>query len=838
MGNTNSPKSSFLQNINLNNPLSETEAKCIWDKFDTNRSGTLEENEIKNLIAEYIKIKKITVDHGKILDAFMHTFDANCDGIISFDEITRNYNHDLQENHFMTDTSSRGLTRTKKKKVTLHSPVDSPILSSGKGSPRLFSPRLGISRSNSTNSMTSENFFDSQELFNQLCDDYCMVDPSTLIDAIGSVGLTLDDPRLRESKRRLNKFVLNCEKLHLSDFARVISPATSLVEKTMSKDGCQLVIPNWEEFRNRIDDMFHKAKQITTGNVYQSIPELKGANPDLYSMAFCSIDGQMYQCGDQNSLFTLQTAAKPINYLAALKEHGPEEVHRFVGREPTGRNMEKLGLNEENIPHNPFVESGAIITCSLIKHDYEDSDRFAHIMKLWKQATGDDTLLGFSNAAYLSRRSIAARNFCLGYMLQEKGALQHGKDKSRPRKWKGHSSLVSVVELLSMCYSIQLDVVALSRVASTLANGGICPTTGKRVFNAEHVRATLSLMLSCGMYEFSGHWMYSCGVPACSGLSGVIMVVIPNLGGFAVYSPRVDKHNNSCRGLEFFRLFVQTYTVHIMEVVTEMNQKDEGDEEDKDDKVCELTNTGIENQNDIDLWSSEDVKRWICALGVDFEEYGEFVEINHVDGLYLVDFKECDIDHLEDDFGISDKSHKQVIFAEIQKLQLEYNKKNIIFEKQRKYAHKNSMLSNKCLMKKINLFKSKNGRGKYQMDIIIVIFMAAAGDLDGIISAYAAGIDLNACDYDARTALHLAACEGHLEVCKYLVSHDADVNAIDRLGGTPLLDAQEHGSSEVVEFLKSVGATVPQEISTHQITTPSNAMYQDIVEEQDQDQKN
>ena len=56
--------------------------------------------------------------------------------------------------------------------------------------------------------------------------------------------------------------------------------------------------------------------------------------------------------------------------------------------------------------------------------------------------------------------------------------------------------------------SIEVTCESSSVMAATLANGGICPITGDRVLSAEAVRNTLSLMHSCGMYDFSGQFAF------------------------------------------------------------------------------------------------------------------------------------------------------------------------------------------------------------------------------------------------------------------------------------------------------------------------------------------
>jgi glutaminase len=52
-------------------------------------------------------------------------------------------------------------------------------------------------------------------------------------------------------------------------------------------------------------------------------------------------------------------------------------------------------------------------------------------------------------------------------------------------------------------------------------------------------------------------------------------------------------------------------------------------------------------------------------------------------------------------------------------------------------------------------------------------------------------------DYDDRTALHLAAAEGQLEVVRYLLAAGADPRPVDRWGGTPLSDAESNGHTEI-----------------------------------------
>src|SRR5690625_7566297 len=84
-------------------------------------------------------------------------------------------------------------------------------------------------------------------------------------------------------------------------------------------------------------------------------------------------------------------------------------------------------------------------------------------------------------------------------------------------------------------------------MAATLANGGVQPSTGVRVVDADAVRQTLSVMLTCGMYDAAGDWVTTVGLPAKSGVSGGIIGVLPGQAGIAVQSPGVDAHGSSSR---------------------------------------------------------------------------------------------------------------------------------------------------------------------------------------------------------------------------------------------------------------------------------------------------
>jgi len=236
----------------------------------------------------------------------------------------------------------------------------------------------------------------------------------------------------------------------------------------------------------------------------------------------------------------------------ALDLHGEAKVHRHVGHEPSGRNFnERILKQPENIPHNPMINAGAIMTAGLVKMDETEWDRFDYVMNVWKMLSGNRKP-GFQNSTFMGERATAARNNCLAWMMVEAGAFP--KEVS--------NKLDKVLEAYFSWCSIEVTCESMATIAGTLANSGICPTTGERVFSAETVSRCLSLMASCGMYDYSGEFAFACGFPAKSGVSGVLCIVIPGVCGLATFSPRLDALGNSCRGIQFCQLLSERFAFH------------------------------------------------------------------------------------------------------------------------------------------------------------------------------------------------------------------------------------------------------------------------------------
>jgi glutaminase len=368
---------------------------------------------------------------------------------------------------------------------------------------------------------------------------------SEILAVLHRVGLDPADRRLREVVRRL-QHADDDGRVTFDEFCDLVRPNILLVERAVRGD---VVIPDFRAFSQTVHRLFEETRSNRTGHVATYIPQLGRVEPEQYGLALCTIDGQRLHLGDSDVEFCVQSCCKPINYCLALEAHGETGVHRHVGREPSGRGFNELTLDFEGKPHNPMINAGAVMCCALIEQGKPIADRFDEVMNQWRRLAGGQKP-NFSNAVYLSERATADRNFALGYMMRERGVFP------------AHTDLVETLEFYFQCCSIELDCQRMATVAATLANGGVCPTTGERVFSADTVRRCLSLMQSCGMYDFSGEFAFTVGLPAKSGVAGAIMLVVPNVLGLCVWSPRLDRNGNSVRGIDLCRRLVEVFNFH------------------------------------------------------------------------------------------------------------------------------------------------------------------------------------------------------------------------------------------------------------------------------------
>ena len=230
---------------------------------------------------------------------------------------------------------------------------------------------------------------------------------------------------------------------------------------------------------------------VKDGNVATYIPGLATANPNWFGICLVTATGAVYEVGDSRQPSTIQSISKPFVYGLALEDNGRTEVLKKVGMEPTGDAFNSISLEPgTGRPRNPMINAGAIATTSLIAGKSAHT-RLQRLLDMFALYTGRSVTL--DEAIYRSESETGHRNRAIGHMLRNFDILT--------------SDPIPSVELYFQQCSVSVTARDLGIMAATLANRGVNPVTGKQAIRGEYVESVLSVMGSCGMYDYAGEWI-------------------------------------------------------------------------------------------------------------------------------------------------------------------------------------------------------------------------------------------------------------------------------------------------------------------------------------------
>ncbi|WP_166905708.1 glutaminase A [Mycobacterium sp. DL440] len=298
-----------------------------------------------------------------------------------------------------------------------------------------------------------------------------------------------------------------------------------------------------------------RAEQLDArdGALANYIPELANVDPEGFGLSLSSSDGYIYESGDAAIEFTIQSISKPFTYALALDQIGQDAVDARIGVEPSGEAFNEISVDDvTKTPKNPMINAGAIAAVSLIPGASPD-ERFDRIREFYSACAG--RRLEIDMEVYASEKATGNRNRAIAYMLASFGVLDGDPDE--------------VLDVYFRQCSVKVTSTDLARMATTLARGGLNPLTGRRVIDGKVVRRTLSVMVTCGMYDATGDWVSAVGMPAKSGVGGGIVAVLPGQLGIGVYSPRLDARGNSVRGVRVCRNLSSQLGLHFLSVTRE-----------------------------------------------------------------------------------------------------------------------------------------------------------------------------------------------------------------------------------------------------------------------------
>lgn len=296
-----------------------------------------------------------------------------------------------------------------------------------------------------------------------------------------------------------------------------------------------------------LDQCFKKYKNENSGHIPDYIPELTKANPDHFGISIATIDGHLYEIGDTRVPFTIQSISKAFVFALALETLGEKIVEATVGVEPSGEAFNSIRLNRKDRPFNPMVNAGAI-ACSGLIYRHAQGDAFNLIHSTISKLAGRN--LDVDLAVFKSERATGDRNRAIAWLLKNYTVLEGDVDEILDIYFKQCSILVTARDL--------------AIIAATLANRGINPITKEQIISPKNVTRTLSVMISSGMYDYAGEWVYRVGAPAKSGVGGGIIASLPSQIGLGTFSPKLDGYGNSVRGIKVCEEVSAYFGLHVL----------------------------------------------------------------------------------------------------------------------------------------------------------------------------------------------------------------------------------------------------------------------------------
>ena len=271
-----------------------------------------------------------------------------------------------------------------------------------------------------------------------------------------------------------------------------------------------------------------------SGIGYNKPEEIVEAKAKPFAISLATTDGEVFHTGDHDRPFALQSISKVFVYGLALEACGRDRVLQRVGVKPSGDAFNSIVFDERNNrPYNPMVNAGALATTALVEGVETTEQALERILGAIRRYAGNQSL-EVDEDTFEAEMRTADRNRATAYLMRSDGMLA--------------GDIEATLALYLRQCSISVTCEDLAMMAATLANGGANSATGEQVLSPRYVRDVLSVMHTCGMYDFAGQWAYQIGIPAKSGVSGGIIAVVPGKLGIGVFSPGLDAYGNSVRG--------------------------------------------------------------------------------------------------------------------------------------------------------------------------------------------------------------------------------------------------------------------------------------------------
>ncbi|CAB0150586.1 Glutaminase 2 [Pseudidiomarina piscicola] len=286
-----------------------------------------------------------------------------------------------------------------------------------------------------------------------------------------------------------------------------------------------------------LQDILQQAQSVHDGKVADYIPALAQVKPDYCALTVATLDGRVTSVGDTDTPFSIQSISKIFGLMLAMERVG-ESLWERVQMEPSGQPFNSIVQLEweRGIPRNPMINAGAILVSDVLVSHYSASKSAVLSMVRGLCNSGNVCV---DSQVHDSEREHGARNAALAYLMKSFGNIE--------------ADVEEVLDHYFWQCALTMTTEELARSLAFLANRGKCPHSGQQITSHRDAQRINALLSTSGMYDQSGQFAFTVGLPAKSGVGGGIVAIVPDYGVIAAWSPPLNSFGNSAKGMAMIR---------------------------------------------------------------------------------------------------------------------------------------------------------------------------------------------------------------------------------------------------------------------------------------------
>lgn len=287
------------------------------------------------------------------------------------------------------------------------------------------------------------------------------------------------------------------------------------------------------DYQNILDTIHTDLLQVKDkGQVANYIPELANVGKEHFGIYLNNIHGENYSVGDAHLKFSIQSISKVFTLAMAFAEIG-NDCWKRMDVEPSGNPFNYLALleQENGIPRNPLINSGAIVVADILVSKFQNPKQ--ELLNFVRGLANDDDI-DFNPKVAASETQTGFKNEAIAYLLKSYGNL--------------HNPVEEVLDFYYHQCSLELSCEQLTNAFFPFANKGVC-MRGNRCITAKQAKRINAIMLTCGFYDEAGEFAFEVGLPGKSGVGGGIVALLPDHFIITTWSPGLNEKGNSYLGM-------------------------------------------------------------------------------------------------------------------------------------------------------------------------------------------------------------------------------------------------------------------------------------------------